>query len=99
MNDSPNVEFSGRPVRGALVELNQDRRLLFVTLSSSRFSVPPTREDGAFRFAQLAPGVYELRCEAPGFVEERREVRIEAGAAPAPLEVRLRALTAPKPHE
>jgi hypothetical protein len=86
-------------VRGALIELRQDSRLLFLTLSSSRLSVPPTRTDGAFRFAQVVPGLYELRCEAPGFVEERRDVRIDAGAPPGPLEVRLRALTAPKPHE
>jgi len=92
-------DATGRPLRGALVELRQDTRLLFLTLAASRFSVPPTRADGAFRFPLLAPGLYELRCEAPGFAEERRRLRIEAEPAPPALEVRLRALTASKPHE
>ena len=71
----------GAPVRGARVTAYPAR---------GGQSTATTAADGSFRFQDVGPGTYVVAATADGYTQgETDEIIIQAGEAPAPLEIEL----------
>ena len=73
------VDPAGTVIPGADVELLSGSRVVLNTVSTA---------DGSFRFAEVAPGNYEIRVAIAGFRQSRMAITV-GSAAPAPVRIRL----------
>jgi hypothetical protein len=73
------VTFSGVPVPGATVT---------ATLGDERISAV-TDQDGVYRLAGLADGVWTIRVEMPGFSSVTRQISVGSGASPSSWELTM----------
>jgi hypothetical protein len=74
------VRSAGLPIPGAAVTASRD------TAQSTAF----TDENGAFLFADLAPGVWTVEATMAGFEPARREVTLDGRAGTTELELKLK---------
>ena len=73
------VDPAGLVIPGATVELLSGTRVVGKTVSAT---------DGSFRFADIAPGNYDIRVTLAGFRQSRMAIAV-GSAAPAPVRIRL----------
>ena len=74
------VDASLAPVGGVTVTLERDGRAVATTVSAS---------DGAFRFANIAPGAYRVKAEVSGFPSFTRDLRVPSNVATIQLPIVL----------
>ncbi|HYT67334.1 MAG TPA: von Willebrand factor type A domain-containing protein [Vicinamibacterales bacterium] len=73
------VDPSGRPISAATVQLMSGEHLVAMTISGP---------SGAFRFADVAAGTYEIRVTLSGFRQTRMVVKVST-TTPPPLRLKL----------
>ena len=74
------VDASLAPLGGVAVALERDGRVVAKTVSAS---------DGAFRFANIAPGAYRVKADLSGFPSFTRELRVPSNVATIQLPIVL----------
>jgi hypothetical protein len=80
------VTFQGQPVPGATVIASQGERKLTTT----------TDEGGAYRFADLADGVWSVTVAMAGFMPTSQTLTVAAGGAAAAWDLKMALLPSPK---